>query len=142
MIKAMGRGSDDPDHTYTNTGMFYNLARTQTITYTAIGRGTLWTTGSVTVSVPLGTWVTIFRRAGHDTTTPGGVRNIQLVTPTLTHWARGHGRPFNHTGHIAILRIQLVPEPGGLAMIAAGVCALALLHRAFHGSSSRRDFTA
>jgi hypothetical protein len=70
------------------------------------------------------------------------VRNIQLVTPTLTHWKLGHGRPFNHTGHIAILKIQLVPEPSSLALFAAGAGALLLLHRVFHGSSSRRDFGA
>ena len=70
------------------------------------------------------------------------MRNIQLVTPTLTHWKRGHGRPFNHTGHIAVLKIQLVPEPSGLAMLAAGAGVLLLLHGVFHGSSSRRDFNA
>jgi hypothetical protein len=129
MIKAMGRGPDDPDHTYTNTGMFYNIYRTQTITYTAIGRGTLWTTGSVTVSVPLGTCVTIFHRAGHDTSTPGGVRNIQLVTPTLTHWI-GTGSPTdNFTGHIGVLTLQ-VPEPHGLFLLAVGVGALVVLRRA------------
>jgi hypothetical protein len=70
------------------------------------------------------------------------VRKIQLVTPTLTHWKRGHGRPFNHTGHIAVLKIQLVPEPGSLAMLAAGAGALLLLKRKFHDSSSRRDLGA
>jgi len=132
MIKAMGRGSGDPDHTYTNTGMFYNLARTQTITYTAIGRGTHWTTGSVTVSVPLGTWMTIFRRAGHDTTTPGGARNIQLVTPALTHWIGTGSVPNNFTGHIGVLTLQ-VPEPHAVLLLAAGAGALLLLRR-----SSRR----
>ena len=51
-------------------------------------------------------------------------------------------RPFNHTGHIAILKIRLVPEPNALAMLAAGAGALVLLRRSFHSSSSRRDFNA
>jgi hypothetical protein len=134
---------------YTNTGMFIDKsAGTSTTytnlitTYTKFGSGTPWTTGTVTVVAKEGSFTTSFQRSGYATTTPGGVRTIQLVTPTLTHWKRDHGRPFNHTGHIAVLRIQLVPEPSGLAMFAAGVCALLLLHRAFHGSSSRRDFTA
>jgi hypothetical protein len=148
MIRALGRSQMDSLNPYTNTGMFLNTFSESdpysnlVTTYTKFGSGAPWTTGTVTVVATEGSYATSFQRSGYDTTTPGGVRNIQLVTPTLTHWARGHGRPFNHTGHIAILRIQLVPEPGGLAMIAAGACALLLLHRAFHGSSSRRDFTA
>jgi hypothetical protein len=128
MIKAMGRGSDDPDHTYTNTGMFYNHPRTQTITYTAIGRGTLWTTGAVTVSVQLGNWTSILHRAGHDTTTPGGMRNIQLVTPALTHWIGTGGQPNYSSGHIGILTLQ-VPEPHAVLLLAAGAGALVVLRR-------------
>ncbi len=128
MIKAMGRGPDDPDHTYTNTGMFYNYFRTQTITYTAIGRGTLWTTGTVTVSVPLSGWVTTFRRAGHDTSTPGGVRNIQLVTPGLTHWIGSESPSDSFGGHIGVLTLQ-VPEPHGLLLLAVGAGALVVLRR-------------
>jgi hypothetical protein len=128
MIKAMGRGPDDPDHTYTNTGMFYNIYRTQTITYTAIGRGTLWTTGAVTVSVPLGAWVTIIRRAGHDTSTPGGVRNIQLVTPALIHWIGTRGQYDGFEGHIGILTLH-VPEPHAVLLLAVGAGALVVLRR-------------
>jgi len=50
--------------------------------------------------------------------------------------------PPRHTGHIAVLKIRLVPEPAGLAMIAAGACALLLLRRTVHSSSSRRDLEA
>jgi hypothetical protein len=148
VIRALGRSQMDPLNPYTNTGMFLNHTGKSNpysnlvTTYTKFGSGAPWTTGTVTVVATEGSFATSLQRSGYDTTTPGGVRNIQLVTPTLTHWARGHGRPFNHTGQIAILRIQLVPEPSGLAMFAAGVCALLLLHRAFHGSSSRRDFDA
>ncbi|MCH8890847.1 MAG: hypothetical protein IH827_07205 [Myxococcales bacterium] len=141
MIRALGRDPMDPLNPYTNTATFINKTGGTVTTYTKFASGTPWTTGTVTVYATVGSLTTSFRRSGYDTTTPGGVRNIQLVTPTLTHWKRGHGRPFNHTGHIAILKIQLVPEPSGLAMFSAGVCALLLLQRSFH-SSSRRDFTA
>jgi hypothetical protein len=149
IIRALGRSQMDPLNPYTNTGTFVNksagTSSTYTnliTTYTKFASGTPWTTGTVTVYATVGSLTTSFRRSGYDTTTPGGVRNIQLVTPTLTHWKRGHGRPFNHTGHIAVLKIQLVPEPSGLAMFAAGAGVLLLLHGAFHASPPRRDFTA
>jgi hypothetical protein len=149
IIKALGRSQMDPSNPYTNTGMFANNTgglsdpyENLVTTYTKFGTGTPWTTGTVTVYAMAGSFTTSFRRSGYDTTTPGGVRNIQLVTPTLTHWKRDHGRPFNHTGHIAILKIQLVPEPTPLALLAAGAGALLLLHRLSHASSSRRDFGA
>ena len=50
--------------------------------------------------------------------------------------------PTDFLGHIAVLQIQLVPEPNSLAMLVAGAGALVLLHRRFHGSSSLRDFSA
>jgi hypothetical protein len=142
MIRALGRSGMDSLNPYTNTGMFINTGGSTMTTYTKFGTGTPWTTGTVTVYAKEGSLTTSFQRSGYDTTTAGGARNIQLVTPTLTHWKRGHGRPFNHTGHIAVLKIQLVPEPSGLAMLAAGAGALLLLHGVFHGSSSRRDFNA
>jgi len=142
VIKALGRSQMDSQNPYTNTGTFINTSLGATTTYTKLASGTPWTTGTVTVYATEGSQTTSFRRSGYDTTTPSGERIIQLVTPTLTHWKRGHGRPFNHTGHIAILKIQLVPEPSSLAMLAAGVGALLLLHGALHGSSSRRDFDA
>lgn len=141
MIRALGRSKTDPLNPYTNTGIFINQSGGTLTTYTKFASGTPWTTGTVTVVATVGSLSTSFRRSGYDTTTPGGVRNIQLVTPALTHWKRGHGRPFNHTGHIARLKIRLVPEPSGLVMFSAGVCALLLLQRSFH-SSSRCDFAA
>jgi hypothetical protein len=145
MIRALGRSAMDSLNPYTNTGMFVNKSGRSdpysllVTTYKKLGSGTPWTTGTVTVVAKEGSYATSLRRTGYDTTTPGGARNIQLVTPTLTHWARGHGRPDNHTGHIAILKIRLVPEPTGVVMIAAGGCALALLYGRLHSSSFRRD---
>jgi len=62
--------------------------------------------------------------AGCDSTTDG-VRNIQLVTPALTHWIGGD----YHTGHIAILKMEFVPEPHAVLLLAAGVGALVVLRR-------------
>lgn len=127
MMKALGRGPGDPDHTYTNTGKFYNAAGTRTITYTAIGKGTLWTTGVVTAAV-IGTpgWISILHRSGYDTTTPGGIRNIQLVTPALTHWNGYSG--FEHASiHIGILTVH-VPEPSHYLLLASGLGLLVLLN--------------
>jgi len=142
IINALGRSQMDSLNPHTNTGTFINKGLGTVTTYTKLASGTPWTTGTVTVYATAGSFTTSFQRSGYDTTTPGGARNIQLVTPTLTHWKRGHGRPFNHTGHIAIINIQLVPEPSRLAMFAAGAGALLILHRVFQDSSSRRDFSA
>lgn len=145
MIRALGRSSMDPLNPYTNTGMFLNrsgLSDPYSIlvtTYKKLGSGTPWTTGTVTVIARNSSYTTSLKRSGYDTTTPGGARNLQLVTPALTHWARSRGSHESHTGHIAILKIRLVPEPTGVVMIIAGGCALALLNGTLHSSSSRRD---
>jgi len=92
----------------------------------ARGTGTLWTTGMVTLYAKAGVQDTIHRRTGFDTVTAGGVRNIQLVTPTLTHWV---GPGFQgHTGQMGILNLTITPEPEALLMLAAGGGVLALLY--------------
>jgi hypothetical protein len=121
MIKALGRKAyvGDPLNPYTNTGMFYNAVASRTVTYSKYGRGTLWTTGMVAVYAEEGYFTTILHGSGHDTVTSGGVRNLQLVTPALTHWVGSGGAQY-HTGHIGILTLQ-VPEPGHAMLLAAGV---------------------
>jgi hypothetical protein len=114
---------------YANTGMFTNNVNGNVRSVYARGTGTPWTTGSVTVYATQGDFTTILHRAGHDTTTPGGVRNLQLVTPALTHWVSPGFQ--DHTGHIGILKLQITPEPGALLLLAAGAGALALLRRAY-----------
>jgi hypothetical protein len=91
------------------------------------GTGTPWTTGSVTLYANAGYFQTILHRTGFDTTTPGGVRNLQLVTPGIVHWI-GTGTQ-THTGHIGVLTLQITPEPGAILLLAAGGCVLALLYR-------------
>jgi len=142
MIKGLGRerlGSSpmgpgpDPMNPYTNTGMFVNTLAGATHTYTLYGTGTPWTTGAVTVYALAGSFTTVMRRSGFDTTSTTSmgdtVRNIQLVTPALTHW-RGSGGANDHTGHIGVLRLQIVPEPGGVLLLAVGVGVLIALRSA------------
>jgi len=128
MIRALGRGFGDPDRVFTNTGRFVNAAGTQTSTYTLTAWGTEWTTGSVTLYAKAGTFTTILHRAGYDTTTPGGVRNLQLVTPVLTQWIDSYGTQAP-TGHIGILTLQVVPEPRAVLLLAVGAGVLVVLRR-------------
>ena len=137
MIKALGRTWGtvmirvDPLNPYTNTGRFYNSVAGTTSVLSALATGSKWTTGMVSLYADAGYFQTILRRTGFDTTTGTGstkVRNIQLVTPALTHW---QGVFVNsHTGHIGILTLQIVPEPSAAAMLGVGAGVLALLYRA------------
>jgi hypothetical protein len=99
---------------YFNTGVFTSVTPTMggggaVTTISKFGSGTLWTTGMVTMFATTGTVVTSFMRTGHDTTTTGGARNIQLVTPALTHWLSPSA--LKHTGHFGILNIRLLGPP-------------------------------
>jgi hypothetical protein len=141
MIPALGRSKDDPLNPYTNTGTFWNLAYFVSTMRSKVGTGTPWTTGSVTLYVktlfPSFFDSTTIRRAGYDNRNVSGIGTIQLVTPGLTHWQH---TALEHTGHIAILRLRFVPEPGALPLLAVGAGALVLLHRVNRrriGDSSR-----
>jgi hypothetical protein len=95
-------------------------------TILAIGSGTLWTTGQVGNFATTAAYNTSLYRTGYDNRTPGGKGNIQLVTPTLTHWL---SPGFNtHTAQVGMLTIQ-VPEPGAVLLLAAGAGALVVLRR-------------
>jgi len=115
---------------FTDTGMFTNNLDGAMSTYFAIHTATPWTTGSVSLYVLAGYFQTILHRAGHDTVTSGGVRNLQLVTPAVVHWLSPGAT--NHSGHIGILTMQIVPEARSLLLLAAGGGILALLYRAAH----------
>jgi hypothetical protein len=110
---------------YSKTNKWYWLSGTlPATTITAVGSGTLWTTGQVGVIALTGNYYTSLWRTGYDNRTAGGKGNIQLVTPTLTHWPNWH----NHTAQTGILTIQ-VPEPGAVLLLAAGAGVLAVLQR-------------
>jgi hypothetical protein len=125
MIKAVGRRAfhGDTMNPYTNTGMFYNTAIGSTFTYSKYGLGALWTTGMVAVYAEEAYFTTILRRTGYDNRTPGGLGNIQLVTPALTYWDGKNTGYWDDTGHIGVLTIQ-VPEPCAVLLLAAGASAL------------------
>jgi len=119
---------------YVKTDTWVNNYNSNTSKLQARGTGTPWTTGAVAVYAQAGVFQTILHRTGFDTTsmeaTPMGsatVRNIQLVTPTLTHWI-GPGYQ-THTGQIGILNLRLVPEPGHVALLTVGIAALVLMQR-------------
>ncbi len=99
----------------------------KTSTVTAIGLGTLWTTGQVGNFALAGSYATSLWRTGFDTFELGGARNIQLVTPGLTHWLREG--PDDYTAHVGILKLRIVPEPGRVALLALGLGALLALRR-------------
>ena len=65
-----------------------------------------------------------FAEAVAEFLTAGGKGNIQLVTPTLTHWLSPGWN--THSAQLGILTIQ-VPEPGAVLLLAAGGCVLGLL---------------
>lgn len=140
MVTALGRDQYATVYSFTpmgKTNWFNPLLGAETYTNNVNGNtsrieiratGTRWTTGSVTLFAKAGYLETVFRKAGFDTVTSGGVRNIQLVTPNLVHWV-GPGSQ-THTGHVAILTMQITPEPGAVLLLAAGGGVLALLYRA------------
>jgi len=111
----------------TRTGMFYNATLGATFTRTAIFSALSWTTGLVTVYAREGEFTTTLMRSGFDHRSPRGAGSIQLVAPQLTHWVGGPGQN-EPTGSIAVMRI--VPEPHAALLLAAGMAALVLLHRA------------
>jgi len=114
-----------------NVGVFVNNYNSNISSLQVRGTGSPWTTGTVTVYAQAGIFQTILARSGYDTVTGTGttkVRNIQLVTPTLTHWI-GPGYQ-THTGQVGVLTLTITPEPEAFLMLAAGGGLLALLYRA------------
>jgi hypothetical protein len=118
---------------HTLTGALTNNVNGNMSSFIRSGIGTPWTTGTVTLYQLAGYWPTIFRRTGYDSITGGGARNIQLVTPGLVH-AIAPGAQV-HNGHIGVLNLRIVPEPGAALLLAAGAGVLALLYWASHRRS-------
>jgi hypothetical protein len=110
---------------YQNTNSYINNINGNISSLQARGTGSPWTTGTVSAFAQAGIFTTILKRSGYDTVTAGGVRNIQLVTPTITHWI-GPGYQ-THTAQVGILNLRITPEPEAFLMLAAGAGLLALL---------------
>jgi hypothetical protein len=114
---------------FTKTDMWYKTTPKGAVkvsTIRAVGSGTLWTTGQVGAFAKTGAYYTSQWRTGYDNRDSQGYGNIQLVTPTLTHWL---SPGFNtHTAQIGILKLSVVPEPGAVLLLAAGGGVLGLLY--------------
>jgi hypothetical protein len=114
---------------YSETDVWYRTTPKGAVklsTNLAVGSGTLWTTGQVGNFAKTGAYYTSIWRTGFDNRSPGGVGNIQLVTPTLTHWLAPAWN--SHTAQLGILTIK-VPEPGAVFLLAAGAGALVVMRR-------------
>jgi hypothetical protein len=140
-VKAFGRVMYATPTQYTPMGKTTNWANPHVATIIATNNvngnmasslsrnsATIWTTGSARAYARAGGFPSIVFRSGYDTVTSGGVRNIQLVSPQLSHWISagfsGHG------AGVSILKLRITPEPGALLLLAAGAGTLALLYRA------------
>ena len=95
-----------------------------------------FTTGMITGYQPVGWTVTVHTVTGYDNRTPAGHGVISLVRPRLVHiYVAPHdpNEPIGRTHGSSLSTWQIdfhfLPEPGGTAMLAAGVVALAGLYR-------------
>jgi hypothetical protein len=113
---------------FSKTDMWYKTTPKGAVkvsTLFAVGSGTLWTTGQVGNFAKTGAYHTSHWRTGYDNRTAGGIGNIQLVTPSVTHWLSPGWN--THSAQVGILKIQ-VPEPGAVLLLAAGGGVLGLLY--------------
>ena len=86
-----------------------------------------WTTGSAYLTARQGPYPTIIGRAGYDNRTMSGAGVIQLVSPHLANYLFPG---FSSTlGSVAIMRLELAPEPGSWLLLAAGALFIALAAR-------------
>jgi len=102
-----------------------------------------WTTGMATVvrNINLSTssggstyfTATRLQASGYDTVTSMGLRNIQLVSPVLSHYMLPNPRIPYTLGSIAILNVKFVPEPSAWLLLGTGGLLLFALHRAQRG---------
>jgi hypothetical protein len=128
----IGYGTNDTtlyQNPYSKTDVWYRttaMGAVKLSTALGIGSGTLWTTGQVGNFAKTGAYYTSLWRTGYDNRTSAGLGNIQLVTPTLTHWLSPGWN--SHTAQLGMLTLK-VPEPGALLLLAAGAGALVTLRR-------------
>jgi hypothetical protein len=123
-----GMGTPIYQNPFSKTDMWYKTTPKGAVkvsTILAVGSGTLWTTGQVGGFAKTGAYYTSIWRTGYDNRTAGGKGNIQLVTPTLTHWL---SPGFNtHSAQLGMLTLK-VPEPSAALLLAAGGGVLGLLY--------------
>jgi len=109
---------------------YYNTALGTTAKYDIVAQRFPWTTGTVTVNATArGAHKTFAQRKGFDNRS-NGIGTVQLVSPILTQWlAHAANAPQFETGGVAVMQINFLPEPGGIASLVAGLSMLLVLHR-------------
>jgi hypothetical protein len=111
------------------TFQYYNTALNTFAKYTVVPQRFPWTTGTVTVTATgRGPHKTFVQRKGHDNRS-AGIGTVQLVSPILTQWLGQNPAVQFETGGIAVLNINIVPEPGVLFGLVAGLSLLAVAYR-------------
>jgi hypothetical protein len=130
--------SDDPGVQVFTTNYGFNTGVAAIYTGFVKGSAFPWTTGTVTVEArrapPDVPFETFMKRTGYDNRTSGGLGNIQMVSPMLTHWTCPACGTDIETGAIGILNMEFVPvpEPANAMMLVAGISMLGLIYRANH----------
>ena len=120
-------------HTKFSRGYFTHTTLSIPSNISATVTGWKWTTGTVTVSDPLGFYNTVIVRSGtHNTNTtpPGGTTGtIQLVAPSFWQFSSPGGLFDDPEGGIFEFTVVFLPEPKNAISLSAGFVALAGLYR-------------
>lgn len=95
-----------------------------------------WTTGRVSVFQSGNPYTTTIVKTGSDNRTPAGAMGtLSLVVPWLTHHYATDYNPSDpatspvHWAGIQTMRVNFLPEPGGLLLLGAGVLGLVGVYR-------------
>jgi hypothetical protein len=95
-----------------------------------------WTTGRVSVMGTNGAYATTITKTGYDNRNGNGsMGTLSLVVPWLTHSYLTSFHPMDpvtsvaHYAGIQTMKVHFLPEPGGIALLSAGLLGLAVVYR-------------
>jgi hypothetical protein len=111
--------------------VYYNTGLSTFAKYDVVEQRFPWTTGTVTLTATgRGPNKTFEVRKGFDKRDSKGYGSVQLVSPILTQWIGQFGAAAKfESGGIAVMKIEFIPEPGGVVSLIAGVSMLWVLGR-------------